>query len=136
MFWDNKKDQVAEMHERIIKISGEKEKTAIEVIRELRKGKPIKVIDVMIENTTQREGTAFIYNMINADTGRFIGTIKANGFLHIPQALKEKSEQDKILYRFKGTVYINCKDYKNRTITEKCNNCKDYKNRTITEKCK
>lgn len=119
-FLKKKNDKVAEMHKQVFETARKEEVKAIEYLQELRKDKPIKVIDVMIENTTQREGSAFIYNVINADNQRFLGTIKANGFLHIPQALKEKSEQDKILYRFKGTVFINCNEYKNRTIKEKC----------------
>ena len=122
-FWKKKNDKVAEMHKQVFETAKKEEVTAIEYLQELRKDKPIKVIDVMVENTTQREGSAFIYNVINADNGRFLGIIKANGFLHIPQALKEKSEQDKILYRFKGTVFINCEGYENRTIKPDCNDC-------------
>jgi hypothetical protein len=122
-FWGRKKDKVAEMHNQVFNRSSELNKTAEEKLKELRKGKN-KIIDVMIENTTQREGTAFIYNVINADNGRFLGTIKANGFLHIAESLNEKSLKDGILYRFKGTIYINCNEYENRTIKEKCKKCK------------
>lgn len=100
---------------------------ALEYLQQLRDKRTF--VEVVLVNTTQREGTAFWYQLIepikeNKNTpSKVYHQFKANGWLKATEYIKELNQIDKVYkWILKGSVTIPCNKV-NNTVKPPCGTC-------------
>lgn len=95
--------------------------TAKQKLMELRNKKVAENIKYLyLSNTKKRDGTYFIYELKDINQ-RIYHTFKANGFYWAIQYANTWAKNNNAIIT--GTTLMDCSDYVNRTIKEKC--CKN-----------